>query len=324
MIGFWRQLPSWVVLLCAVLVPTVGLAKDPPKVPEGYEDAPAAGEAPARHVVVASDERTVVVNARVNVAEEAPAKPARDAATGRRLITTLADAMQEDVDPNVRRLETQFLPQFVQLLRSELLYVRKICNLNKEQLTEIARFTRPRLKLAAREYAVAQNRLMRGRGIGEARKMPDPRNLVERQIAEVLNTRLPAKQADEYRQESEKRTASRKRTMVLNLVVKLDDRLVLTAEQRAKLTQTLSTEYQDALGQWQTMLMHNVGMVPQIPDNLIVPLLDERQKAVWQKTAKMGPHAIFGGSLVNDPFGNDVPEMKEIDAILAEVQNDND
>jgi hypothetical protein len=112
--------------------------------------------------------------------------------------------------------------------------------------------------------------------------------------------------------------------VVLNLVVKLDDQLILTTEQREKLTQTLSSEYQDSLGQWQTMLMHNVEMVPQIPDNLIVPLLDDRQKAVWRGASKMGPQVIFGWNLEPNQLGIAIPDMQEIDAILAEVQNDND
>ncbi|MEN6495394.1 MAG: hypothetical protein ABFD16_14030 [Thermoguttaceae bacterium] len=327
--SIWRQLPSWAVLFCAGLVPAGGFAQDRPKVPEGYEDAATAEEAPARLRLVPADERTLLINARVKVAKEAVAKEAAAKRAeadqgGRTLLGALADAIQEDVDPNVRQMETQLLPQFVQLLKSELLFVRRTCKLNKEQLTEIARLARPRLKVAAREYAVAQNNAMRGRGRGEARKMPDPRNLVERQLAEVLKTRLPAELAEQYRQESDKRTANRKRAVVLNLVVRLDDQLVLTTEQREKLTKTLSSEYQDALGQWQTMLMHNVEMVPQIPDNLIVPLLDERQKAVWRETSKMGPQVIFGLPFEQNQLGITIPDMQEIDAILAEVQNDND
>ena len=78
--------------------------------------------------------------------------------------------------------------------------------------------------------------------------------------------------------------------MVLNVVAALDERLVLTAQQRAKLVQSLSANYQHAWDQLlEELAFSNQNSLPSIRDESIVPLLDDRQKSVWAQAVKPGP-----------------------------------
>jgi hypothetical protein len=260
-------------MLCLWLSPAFGLAQDEEEqeVPQGYEDA------------VVADEARPAVEAQIE----------EDAGS---LIDVLVGALAEDDDPNVANLERQFLPQFQPLLKAELAFIRRACRLNKEQHEQITKSANQRLRLAVKEYAIAQNNMRQGGRI-RTRSLPDPRKLVQQQLAKLVKQKLGAEQAEGYQQECDKRTAHRKRATVLNLVAKLDEELVLTAEQRDKLVESLSANYQDAWAQWLEMLMHNNQHLPSIPDQHITPVLNETQKTVWRGARKQGHHIHWGMGL---------------------------
>jgi len=245
------------------LVPGLGFAQDEEEkeVPQGYEDAAVADE--ARPAVEAQIEE--------------------DAGS---LIDVLVGALAEDADPNVANLERQFLPQFQPLLKPELAFIRRVCHLNKEQHDQIAKSADQRLRVAVKEYAIAQNNMRQGRGRFRAQSMPDPRKLVQQQLAKLVKQRLSTEQAEAYQQECDKRNAQRKRAAVLGLVAKLDEELVLTVEQREKLIESLTSNWQDAWVQSLQILIHNTQYLPHIPDQHVVPFLNETQKAVWRGAQK--------------------------------------
>ncbi len=264
---------SRVVLLCLWLVPGIGFAQDEEEeeVPQGYEDAAVA------------DEAKPAVEAQIE----------EDAGS---LIDVLVGALAEDADPNVVNLERQYLPQFQPLLKPELAFIRRVCRLNKEQSEQITKAADQRLRVAVREYAIAQNNMRQGRGRIRAQSMPDPRKLVQQQLTKLVQQKLSAEQANAYQQERDKRDAHRKRAAVLSLVAKLDEELVLTVEQRGKLIESLTTNWQGAWTQSLEILIHNNNQyLPHIPDQHVVPFLNETQKTVWRGAQKqaMG-HGGFG------------------------------
>ena len=120
-------------------------------------------------------------------------------------------------------------------------------------------------------------------------------------------------QKSRYKVELEKRTASRKRVVVDNLVAKLDGDLVLTSDQRTKLVEALLANWQDAWCQSLEMLMNIDNFFPSVPDLVITPILTENQKEVWRRIPRNQNvfwGFSFGGVIMeNDPL--DDPELAQ-------------
>ena len=254
----------------------------------------------------------------------APAR-AQPAKKGQSLINKLAGALEAAEDrnarndePNIRNLETQFVPQLQQLLYVELALLRRVCHVDQKPFVELAKAAKASLPVAVREYAVAQNAIMMGRRQNVADAV-DPRSQVEQLLAPLVESTLGSEQAQLYREECDKRVESRKRAVVLNLVVTLDERLVLTAEQRAGLVQSLSSNYQNAWDQWLQISAFNTQYVPSIRDESVVPLLDERQKIVWRQTRKQD----FNGVHFGQPgISGEAAEIQEIARLVEEASDD--
>jgi hypothetical protein len=120
-------------------------------------------------------------------------------------------------------------------------------------------------------------------------------------------------QQSRYKVELEKRAASRKQVVIDNLVAKLDGDLVLSSEQRTRLVEALSANWKDAWGQSLQMLMNIDSFFPNIPDQVVAPILTDNQKEIWRRIPKNSNvfwGFSFGGGIVeNDPL--DDPELAE-------------
>jgi len=282
-----RQWPSWVALLGASLT-TTSFAAD-------------AQPAPARAV-----------------------SPYRAAAPARALPVD-AVVVGGVIDPNIRNLEAQFRPQFEQMFYVELAFLRRTCSIDAKAFAEVAKAAKAHLHVAVREYAIAQNAMMRG-GIGIRRVSDtiDPHSQMERLLAPLVESKLGPEQAQRYRQACDNRAASRKRAIVLNIIATMDDRLVLTSEQRDKLIQSLSSDYQHDWEQWMQMIAFNGAQyLPDIPDRPVVSLLSDRQRTVWRQMPKV--RFGFVGLRIGVRgmgMGGEPAEIQDIAHIVEEVQDD--
>ncbi len=324
--GLPLQRPSWVALVCVGLVPAVGAASFAAEAPPAQPRSAKFSSKPA-----------------LAVPASGPASP-QPAAGGRSLIRALSDALggggdrnvrnqpradarQVADDANVRNLEAQVRPQFQQLLYVELALVRRACNVDAKAFVEIAKGANAGLRVAVREYAVSQNTRMRGRIVVQGRVEQvqdtiDPRAQVQRVLLPLVESKLGHDQAERYRQECDKGAESRKRAVVLNLVALLDERLVLSAEQRAGLVQSLSSNYQNAWDQHLQMFAQNVKYLPSIRDEAIVPLLNEKQKSVWREVPKLSAGAFWGVPFARARIAGEAAELQEIARIVEEAQDD--
>ncbi len=154
-------------------------------------------------------------------------------------------------DQNIRNLEAQFRPQFQQLLYVELAFLRRACKPDAKPFAEVAKAAKADLRVPLREYVVSRSgaRQVTGGGPNAA----DPRLEIRKLLVPLVEAKLGPEKARLYRQECDKRTEARKHAVVMNLVAALDERLVLTAQQRAKLVQSLSANYENAWDQYLEM-----------------------------------------------------------------------
>ena len=205
-----------------------------------------------------------------------------------------------------------YVQQFRPMFRAEYYFIRNTCGLNTDQRKQLARLGETAVKAAARQFVEAQQKMMRG-GRRSGTDYPDPRKLVEQELTRVMSSLLSHDQESRYKAELEKRAASRKQVVIDNLVAKLDGDLVLTSEQRTRLVEALSANWKDAWGQSLEMLMNIDSFFPNIPDQVVAPILTDNQKEVWRRIPKNSNvfwGFSFGGGIVeNDPL--DDPELAE-------------
>jgi len=193
--------------------------------------------------------------------------------------------------------------QMWSLFRAEYYFIRNACDLNADQRKALARLGGSAVKAAARQFAEAELRVSRVEGY------PDPRKLMEDELAKAMSSLITPGQQARYKEEIEKRAASRKQVVIDNLVAKLDQDLVLSADQRTRLVESLSTNWKDAWGQSFEMLMRIDNFFPDIPDHVVVPMLTDHQKEVWgilpiRQNRSFGisfGRGIAGGDPLDDP-----------------------
>ena len=206
----------------------------------------------------------------------------------------------------------QYVQQFRPMFRAEYYFIRNTCGLNADQRKQLARMGETAVKAAARQFVETQQKMMRG-GWRPGTDYPDPRKLVEQELTRVMSPLLSHDQESRYKAELEKRAASRKQVVIDNLVAKLDGDLVLSSEQRTRLVEALSANWKDAWGQSLQMLMNIDSFFPNIPDQVVAPILTDNQKEVWRRIPKNSNvfwGFTFGGGIVeNDPL--DDPELAE-------------
>ncbi len=255
------------LLLCGVpLLSGIGLADEQPVAeakPEAKKEAPKAEAAPADEVKKVTD----VLEAFGVVAEVFAGAVAGEVVGG---------------DP----LEQQFLQQFRQLSKTELSFVRAVCQPNAEQLKKIKTASEAALKTAVKKFAEIQKKMQQGIRAGEQSEWPDPRKLMSDVLLKSVKESMSAEQAKRYETELEKRAAARKRAALLNFVAKLDKDLVLTADQRGKLTEALDKNWKDSWCHQLEVFMYGDSYFPALPDAQVIPVLTEKQKQIWNGIPK--------------------------------------
>ena len=210
-----------------------------------------------------------------------------------------APALRQQDDVMLQQFEQQWGAQFRQLYKTELHFMRSVCQPTKQQYDKIAADGEPALKATISKFAATWRRPV------AADEQPDPRTLIAEALVKSAGAILSPEQAARYRTELDQRTAARKRIAVLNLVCKLDQLLILTAEQRGKLGEILENNWNDAWNQPQWLTMGN-QYFPSMPDDKILPVLTESQKTVWRDTPKGNIHFGFQLGMVQ------VMEVEEV------------
>ncbi len=240
------------------------------KAPAGYEDAPIAGNrAQVRRVVA-----------------PAIAVEALDIEDVEAVGEDFARVLAAKVDGNVLNLAQQALPQFTRLMTAELSFINRTCDLNLEQRKKIKAASDTCLKAAVRHYAMGQRGMMVGWEGRAQPTLPDPNELVHQALAKVLKETLRPEQQSAYDSEIAKREAFRRRVAIDNIVAILDERLILTIEQRRQLTESLDKNWQPGWVQSIEMLMNSNQYLPSIPDQFVAPALNEEQRQVWRAARK--------------------------------------
>jgi hypothetical protein len=198
-------------------------------------------------------------------------------------------------------------------VRAELIFARKVCALNVEQLRRINLDAEKALKDAATKFA--ENQQLRGVRIaakganGPNTQSTDGFKALQQELALVMKKNLTPEQFSRYEAELNKRDANRRRSALHYLVDAMDRDLYLSDQQRVKLTESLASHWDDS---WCTSLeyvLYGNQFYPVGIDAYVIPIFDDTQKRVWQGTQKVGANWGFGGVMGN--FMNDNDALEE-------------
>ncbi len=309
-------------VLVVLLVPAFGRAEEP------KADVKTAIEAkPAQEEPKAVKDEPKAVKKEAARKPKAPAAAIEIEALAAPFVQALEGKLDLNADnPQLQQWLPQFTEQYRPILATELNFIRQTCDLAPAQRPKIKAAGEASVKEAARRMAELQVKQMRGVMVGgRDNSQPDPRRIIRDALAKVLNETLTPEQAAKYTQEATQRTALRKRAAILSVVARLDSTMCLTAEQRDKITQSISAGWQDKWEQWLMMSAYGDQYFPVVPDQMVVSHLNAEQKSVWSGLQKVdfGFWGGGNGQVENDGWWGDEPAKAAAPARAIRVFVDN-
>jgi hypothetical protein len=170
-------------------------------------------------------------------------------------------------------------------LQVELNFVKSLCAATPEQMQQIKAEALQQIADAAKDLERGNN----GRqGFNQARRR------VQDKVGELVHKKLSPAQAVRYDDEIKKRYANLHQVCARNLVVALDEELSLTEWQRQKLFTELSDNWDDSWTLGVVLVAtRTYQMLPNVPDELVVPYLDAAQRTLWNGLSK-GNNTFWG------------------------------
>ncbi|QEH32592.1 hypothetical protein OJF2_10710 [Aquisphaera giovannonii] len=213
----------------------------------------------------------------------------------------------------------QYVQQIRPMFRAEYYFTKNACNLDHDQRLALARLGEKATKGAARAFVDAQQKMMRG-GWRPGMEQPDPHKLIQEEVRKAIPPLLTPDQRARYQQEYDRRVAARKRMFIDNFVAKLDQDLVLTADQRSKIAEGIALNWKDSWGQSIEMIQNIDNFFPDIPDKVVSPHLTENQRSVWRRIPRNS--GVFWGFSVGLVQGDDPLDDPELAQAEKEARGD--
>jgi len=240
-----------------------------------------------------------------------PAKAVEATKQDKKAAEAPAAKKQVENPPEVENpFEAQFLPQFRQLYKAELRFMRQVAEPTKQQYEKVTAESEQSMKVALRAYT---KRFTGGGSNGST----NPNQTMADAILQAVKKQLTQEQVARYQKELEARTKAIKRMAVDNLVVMVDKTLFLSADQRLKLVDILENNWDESWSQ--TQYYWNEGRwFPAMPDKKILPILTESQRVIWNGIPKnminFGIGGIFGNAdnLDEEPWPDDPPKKAAV------------
>lgn len=187
---------------------------------------------------------------------------------------------------NKAALAQQVTQQLRPFLRVEYHFIRKVCEPSPEQRGQIARAGERALRETAAQYPNgnlnAAQVIVMGRNGMATQSFNDPIKPIRDGLAKAVEQFLTPEQAARYKDEVKRKNEHWKQVAVRTIVTRLDQDLLLTADQRAAIGDSLRDHWNETWASSVTALVNIEHYFPPIPDEHIMPSLDAAQKDIWQ------------------------------------------
>jgi hypothetical protein len=218
---------------------------------------------------------------------------------------------------NFRNMTARFARQGRPIVRAELMFVRKLFQLDLDSFTRVVRDAAVALDDVAKKLAEATQRgsvvFTNGPGGTRSARLIDGNALLRDALLAVMKKNLTADQFALYQAESEKKSEFRKHAAVGYLVESLNQDLFLSENQRHDLTDALTAHWDESWSTTLDFILVGNKVYPIGADNEISPILNPAQRTLWKgsqrnNTASGG----FGGS----PPTNLINPQEELDELI--------
>jgi hypothetical protein len=224
-------------------------------------------------------------------------------------IVAVEQALIVDGPPIANAVEQQLRAQLEPMLKVELSFVNRVCKLSDEQRHVVITKSKEWLTTFLKDYAKnGGQQQMQGVwfGGGPQPQAADPRDSIQKGVGKIVETELSKEQVAAYSKECKKRIEFEKRISVDNLVAKIDKELILSPEQREKITKSLNEHWDEKWAPQVEMFMHGMDMWPNVPDQWVRPHLTATQQVAWGRIGRNQGNHFFGGMGVNGQVIDDI------------------
>lgn len=207
-----------------------------------------------------------------------------------------AQVLNDQQKQMIAQLKVQFTQQFLPALRSELALSFASCRATDEQKKLIRKDARKAFDEAIEKYADIQGQMMVGGWRGGQPNYPNVREEVQKAVVASIEQHVGGDQIAAYQHEVAARSALRRQATIRNMVATMDRQLVLSGEQRQKLTEKLETLWKPAwMSALEYMQWDGNNVFPTLPDDALKAILNDAQRKIWQSTGRTDPSQIWGG-----------------------------
>ncbi|MCC7084095.1 MAG: hypothetical protein IT427_03700 [Pirellulales bacterium] len=212
----------------------------------------------------------------------------------------IAAPHQIDAD-GLNPTERQMLQQvIVPLLDRELKFARQASGLDEAQFKSLSETANTAVKDVAREYVKLQHKPRKVVVIKGIRRIAPPQvrpqTLVENCLAtSIAKIKLSKDQAAAYEQEVVRRAEFQKRAGAEAFVAAIDERLILDDQQREKLNEAILKNWDDAWTAYLPAMLYSNNFTPPVPNDVLLPVLRQDQKKVWQAQNSNGGNIFHLG-----------------------------
>ncbi|MEX2168381.1 MAG: hypothetical protein WD851_03650 [Pirellulales bacterium] len=208
--------------------------------------------------------------------------------------------LEAQVAVEAGNIDQQLRAQFEPVVKVELSFAIRACKLEGEDRKKLIaageewflQFIKENSDInhnGNRNRAIAINGLVRAHGTNISRET------IAKDIVSVVKPILTPEQAAVYERECEHRENAYREAIAATLVVRMDEKLALSAEQRQKLTEAFTREWNAKWAPPLEIFMYNNDMWPAIPDKIVSPHLTPAQWEIWTRLTKNSQNMHFGG-----------------------------
>ena len=220
--------------------------------------------------------------------------------------------------PVVEQIRRQLEP----MLKVELSFVSRAANLTDDERQALVAASLKWFDTFAADFVKKQDpneqqmwlQGMRGIRIGGDRSTVDPRESIERGVAQVVATTLSKEKVSAYESECAARMNFYREVAVANVVECVDDKLNLTSQQRLNITESLLENWEKDLDPELELFVVKADALPNDAEMWIRPALSDSQRRMLSRMNKIRTQEIFFGQIGGGP------ENEVIDDIDLNVQ----
>ena len=197
-------------------------------------------------------------------------------------------------------LDEADLGEFREMLKPELLFLRKVCEPIEAEFRELSQSCDAALPEIARQFAAEQDEEQHEESDDEQKPALVRKPLAQRiqeSVRQVAECNLTPEKWSQYSAELKLRTAHRKRVAILNLVSRLDYDLRLSSNQRDQYIKLLEANWNDAWGHSLSALANESNFMPALPKKDVFAILGPAQRLVFAELKYDGDIALNDASI---------------------------